>query len=162
MGPAVSGAGPLLLIGYGNRLRGDDALGPLVAEAVAAGRAPGVKVVVAHQLTPDLAETLARARGVVFVDASTEVATVSVRPIEPLVPSIAMGHAIEPGVLLGWAVRAFGHAPPAWLLRIPATTFELGAALSNGAEAGRAEAVEVIRAWIESGGKQLATPPNAF
>lgn len=162
MGPAVTDSSTLLVIGYGNRLRGDDALGPLVAEAVAAWCAPGVEVLVTHQLTPDLAETLARARGVVFVDASMDVATVSIRPLEPIVPSVAMGHAIEPGVLLGWAIQAFGHAPPAWLLRIPATTFELGAALSNGAEAGRTEAVGVIRAWIESGGKRLATPPNAF
>lgn len=162
MGPAVTNDATLLVIGYGNRLRGDDALGPLVAEAVAAWQAPGVEVLVSHQLTPDLAETLARARGVVFVDASTEVVTVSIRPVAPVVPSAAMGHAIEPGVLLGWTIQAFGHAPPAWLLRIPATTFELGAALSNGAEAGQAEAVEVVRLWIESGGKQLATPPNAF
>jgi len=158
----VSGAETLLVIGYGNRLRGDDAVGPLVAEAVAAWHAPGVEVVVSHQLTPDLAERLARARGVVFVDASTEAAVVSIRPVHPVLPFAAMGHAIEPRVLLGWAIQAFGHTPPAWLLTIPATTFELGAARSNRAEAGRAEALAVIRAWIESGGKQLATPPNAF
>ena len=59
-----------LVIGYGNTLRGDDGIGPAVAEAVAALGLPGVRVIVAHQLTPELAADLADAQLVVFVDAA--------------------------------------------------------------------------------------------
>jgi Ni,Fe-hydrogenase maturation factor len=48
----------ILVIGYGNELRGDDAIGQWVARAVAA-----------HQLTPELAEDLAHTDYAVFVDA---------------------------------------------------------------------------------------------
>ena len=54
----------VLILGYGNPLRGDDALGPQVAEelAVRLGDDPRVTVQAVHQLTLDLAETLANFR----------------------------------------------------------------------------------------------------
>jgi len=45
----------ILLIGYGNELRGDDAIGPLVARALAELRLPGTQVLALTQLTPELA-----------------------------------------------------------------------------------------------------------
>src|SRR5262245_41264787 len=60
----------VLVIGYGNTLRGEDGIGPAVAEEVAARGLPGVRVIVAHQLTPELAADIADARLVVFVDAA--------------------------------------------------------------------------------------------
>src|SRR5690349_11507086 len=59
-----------LVIGYGNDLRGDDAVGQRVAMAVARWRRPGVMAIAAHQLTPELATWLVRAKFAIFVDAS--------------------------------------------------------------------------------------------
>ena len=61
----------ILVIGYGNELRGDDGIGPRVAEAIAAAHHPGVRVVSCFQLVPELAADLAKARLAVFVDALT-------------------------------------------------------------------------------------------
>ena len=52
----------LVVIGYGNELRGDDGAGPRVARAVAAHNLPGVQIITAHQLTPEMADGLAEAR----------------------------------------------------------------------------------------------------
>ena len=62
----------LLVIGYGNTLRGDDGVGPKVAEAVEALQLPGVRTLVCQQLSPEHAEPISRARVVVFVDAAVD------------------------------------------------------------------------------------------
>lgn len=59
-----------LVIGYGNELRGDDGVGPKVAEAVEAWKLAGVSVLALRQLTPELAADLAVVRRVIFVDAA--------------------------------------------------------------------------------------------
>ena len=60
----------VLVIGYGNALRGDDAVGLRAAERLAAdGRLPGARIDACHQLTPELAADIAAARLVVLVDA---------------------------------------------------------------------------------------------
>ena len=69
----------ILVIGYGNELRRDDGLGPRVAASLAG---PGVRALAVRQLTPELAEEVATARLVVFVDARVNppAATVEVMP----------------------------------------------------------------------------------
>ena len=75
----------VLVVGYGNELRGDDAAGPRVAAAVAALGLQNVRVRILHQLTPELSEEISRARAVVFADASVGAvgAEVQVVPLEP-------------------------------------------------------------------------------
>ena len=72
-GPA-RGAAPVttfLVIGYGNELRGDDAVGPCVAGRVAGWRRPEVDGLAVHQLRPNW-RRCSRAEMVVFVDAGVE------------------------------------------------------------------------------------------
>lgn len=79
-----------LIIGYGNPLRGDDAVGFLAAERLSRTIAdPGVTVLAVHQITPELAEPVSRARRVIFMDASVgaERGQIRERPIRPPVPS---------------------------------------------------------------------------
>lgn len=57
-----------LLIGLGNMLRGDDGVGPYLAER-AAGQWPQLRVRGVHQMTPELSSDLAEARRVLFIDA---------------------------------------------------------------------------------------------
>ena len=65
----MSGA---LVIGYGNELRGDDAAGPRVAAAVEQWQIPDVRVLIRHQLTPELADPIASSGLVIFVDAALD------------------------------------------------------------------------------------------
>lgn len=60
----------LLVIGCGNSLRRDDGAGPRVVEMLAALDLPGVQTIVCQQLTPELADAVARSGAVVFVDAA--------------------------------------------------------------------------------------------
>ena len=62
-----------LVIGYGNTLRGDDAVGQVVARALAGEAAiEGVEVIACHQLMPELAECIDAADLVVFIDAAAD------------------------------------------------------------------------------------------
>jgi hydrogenase maturation protease len=121
-----------LIIGYGSVLRGDDAAGARVAATVAHWALPGAQAIAAHQLTPELAEPLSRARVAVFVDARAgDGGGVRLRALGPrqLRATLDM-HVSDPESLLALAHALYGRAPQAWLLTIPARQFELGAPLS--------------------------------
>jgi hydrogenase maturation protease len=121
----------LLVIGYGNTLRQDDQAGPLVAERIEALALPGVLAMACAQLSPEHAEPVARARTVVFVDAqAAPPRELALTPVLPGESSQVTTHAAEPRTLLALARDVFGHAPPAWLLTIPAERFEFGTDLS--------------------------------
>ena len=60
----TAGAGLVLVIGYGNPLRGDDGIGWSAANALAEGMQDDrVRIVACIQLTPELAESIAQATG---------------------------------------------------------------------------------------------------
>jgi hydrogenase maturation protease len=159
--PRPSSRTGLLVIGYGNTLRGDDAAGPHTAEAVAALRLPGVRVLSCHQLTPELAETLAEAERVVFVDAAVDrPRRVRLRPLTPKSAGPSVSHATDPRTLLALTRELFGRAPRAWWLTIPAIRFEFGESLSGLTRRGVALAVKRIRALIPKprGGARVPRP----
>jgi len=135
-----------LVIGCGNTLFGDDAVGPLIAETVGDLAQPGVLSRAVHELTPELAADLAATEVAIFVDASLQGEAVTCTSIEPhSVERDGLDHALTPAGLLALAKLAFGHAPQAWLVLVPGRDFELGHALSAPARQGMAEAL----AWIE-------------
>lgn len=149
----------VVVIGYGNDLRGDDAAGMRVAAAVATWRIEGVRVVAVRQLTPELAEILAMARLAIFIDACPIAGSTSddchapqtnVRPLT-LDPSVSsLGHTSDPCRLLALAQALYGAHPQAWLVAVPAKSFQLGAALSPTAAAGVSAALHEIRTLIRS------------
>ncbi len=121
----------LLVIGYGNTLRGDDGVGPRLAETVAALNLPGVDSLAYPLLTPELAEPISRAERVVFVDAATDAPReVQLRKLAPAASSQIMAHAAKPDTLLAVARDLFGHAPEAWILAIPVKDMSIGETLT--------------------------------
>ena len=117
--------GSFLILGYGNPLRGDDAAGP-----IAAARLGGLAV---HQLTPELAEAIAQADAVLFLDADAalppgEIAVTAIRP-----SSAVLDHHATPAALLELARTVFGAAPKAWLIGMGGENFELTEGLSPAA-----------------------------
>lgn len=137
----------LLVIGYGNTLRGDDGVGPKVAAALADVALPGVEVIEAGLLAPELADPVSRAGRVVFVDAAVDAPReVQMRPLEPAESSQLMAHAADPRTLLALARDVFGRAPQAWLLTIPVENLAIGEDLSPVAQAGLQTALERIKA----------------
>jgi hydrogenase maturation protease len=126
----------VLVIGYGNPLRGDDGVGCVVAEEVAkhfCDPESKVQVVACHQLNPELAEAVADARAVIFVDASVELNAGEVK-ITPVTPDrfspAAVTHHLEPSALLATASELFGQAPPAKAVLIGVASFDPGMRLT--------------------------------
>lgn len=145
----MTGTRPALVIGYGNTLRGDDAVGPLAAAVVEGWGLPDVSALGVTQLTPELAAPLAAARLAVFVDARSaaadEQAGVEVLPLEPSSEPSAFGHAGDPRRLLALAQAAYGTCPDeAWLVTVPSADFRLGEGLSPRAARGLEEALKQV------------------
>ncbi len=138
-----------LVIGYGNELRGDDGAGPKVAAAVARWNLLGVRALSCHQLMPELADPMAQARLVIFVDAVAGAArAVQVRELAPWDGARSIGHASDPRALLALTRAIFGRCPRAWLVTIPAIDFEVGRPLSAVAEEAIQAALEQVRNLI--------------
>ncbi|HKI36616.1 MAG TPA: hydrogenase maturation protease [Candidatus Baltobacteraceae bacterium] len=138
-----------LVIGYGNELRRDDGVGPRVARTVAAWGVPGVLAVALPQLTPELAEAVAGASEVFFVDASAGNDTgVRVRPVRPEVEQPLLGHTSSPPALLALAEVLYGRRPRAWLVTVPAPDLDFGEELSSAAARGMDEALSYLRRHV--------------
>ena len=126
---------PVLVLGYGNTLRGDDGAGPKLVEDVTALGLAGVRTLTCDLLTPELAEPVSQAATVIFVDAAVDAPhKVRLRPVRPAASSQVMAHACDPGTILALARDVFGKEPTAWWLTIPAHFMGLGDQLSASAQ----------------------------
>lgn len=126
-------AGATLVIGYGNALRGDDAAGVCAATRVAA-RFPQSRVIVAGQLTPDLADDIAAAAQVVFIDAYAANGEGARLRIERIAGNHAarnaLAHRADPAALVALAKRLYGSTADAWVVGVPAFCLAAGDAIS--------------------------------
>lgn len=136
----------LLVIAFGNDLRGDDGVAHHVARRLLRTSAFAGAVHCVHQLTPDLAETIAGAERVCFVDAREPdgAADVMMLQIAVDVRSPSLGHAVSPGTLLALCDALYGRAPQAWLVTLPTQNFDYGEELSPVARKGVEDAVAAI------------------
>jgi hydrogenase maturation protease len=139
-----------LVIGYGNPLRQDDGLGWHVAERLGSAPSPGVEVIACHQLTPELAEPISRARRVVFVDAlrGRTAGRIRCRAVAPEASAAAFSHHVAPGALLALARALYGGCPPAWVVTVEGVAFDHGANVSPAVAAAVEVAVARIRELV--------------
>lgn len=136
----------LLVIGFGNTLRCDDGVGPRVAETVELLNLPGVLTLSCHQLTPELAYPVSMAGAVVFIDAAVDdPGHMDLQRLEPMRSSLVLEHAPNPRTLLALSRDAFGRAPEAWMLTVPAEVLGFGEELSPVAKRGVKSAVQAIK-----------------
>jgi hydrogenase maturation protease len=119
--------GRVLVIGYGNPLRGDDGAGWHTATLLERDlRSAGADVLTRHQLTPELAHDITHARLVVLVDAchAGEPGTVAVQRVEPGHPlARAWSHHLDPAALIGLTETLYATSPPAFLITITGSYF---------------------------------------
>ena len=141
----------IVVIGFGNTLRGDDGVGRRVADTIAREGLAHVTVISTTQLMPELAAEVAWARGVVFVDACyDDLPSVQVSEIEAAASESRHSHELGPSALLGLAGQCFGGAPRAWLVAVPASEFGLTDELSSTALSGVGSAVSLVKALIRN------------
>jgi hydrogenase maturation protease len=137
-----------LVIGFGNSLRGDDGVGPLVATAVGRRHAE-VDTMAVQQLVPEMAASIAQADLVVFIDAAAGSPPGAIR-CDPVGPDSAtrIDHTLSPAGLLALARDVFGFDPPAWLVQIKGASFDLPPALSPTVAAAVEPAMRLIEQLI--------------
>jgi hydrogenase maturation protease len=141
-----------LVFGWGNRSRGDDALGPLCVERlrVALAGRDDIDFLDDYQPMVEHALDLRGRERVLFVDASAACTP----PFETLALRAAAdgslcSHALSPQALLQVFRQLHGEAaPPCTLLAIRGLRFELGAAPSSAALAHLDTALQWARAWL--------------
>ncbi|MEM9164368.1 MAG: hydrogenase maturation protease [Cyanobacteria bacterium P01_F01_bin.4] len=145
-----------LIIGYGNELRRDDAVGPRVARTVADWHLPSVKSLAVRQLTPELVDAIGQADYVIFVDAcgSSCSQTVQIDPLavdSSVLRTTSLGvHSYAPMALLSLTQGLYDHHPQAWLLQISTEGFELGEHLSVTAQEGCDRALRIIEQFLRT------------
>ena len=138
-----------LILSCGNPLRGDDGVGPWLAEwAEERFRAEEqVRVVVRQQWTPELAEEIARAQSVLFIDCSVDSApgSAALLPVEPAAAQGLATHHLGAAELLALSRDLYNSQPSnALLLTIGAGSTELGEAFSDAVTAALPAACRLI------------------
>jgi hydrogenase maturation protease len=139
----------ILIIGYGSPIRGDDAIGPLVADRLqAAGVPEGVEVVSRHILTAELVADLVENDRVIFLDAAVEGTPGEVRCRRLYADAGAMStmaHFLDPRELLAWCETLYGQAPETFLVSACGASFDYANySLTPSAE----EAIEPMLDWV--------------
>lgn len=115
-----------LVVGVGSLLRGDDAIGWRVAEAVERKTLAGVTVRTVTQLVPELTDDICVASVVVFVDADVQADRPTVRGVDASEDGALTHHATPESLCRLCDVVGMAR-PPAYLIGMPAREFELGA-----------------------------------
>jgi len=139
---------PILIFGWGNPSRGDDALGPLFVERIEALGLPGVECLTDFQLQVEHALDLQDRQRILFVDASIEAAApFSVSRLAPARDATFSTHAITPeSVMQVYVDLHDDDPPPCDMLAIRGESFELGEGLSSTA----AEHLEAALRWTNT------------
>jgi len=150
----------VLVIAWGNPLREDDAVAWHVLEGLRSLKPrpglPAFHLRHAHQLSPEMAECVSRAQGVVFVDARRDGVPGEVR-CEEIAPSAGpnpLAHSLSPQALLLFAEQLYGRAPRAVVLSIAGERFGMGEALSPVVRRSLPRAIRSVvrqaRAWSQT------------
>lgn len=147
---------PLVVFCVGNPSRGDDALGPSLAERLLSwqaksGREAEIEVVEDFQLNIEHALDLQGRRLALFVDASLACP----RPCQfaAVLPASRLGaasHAMQPAEVLRVFMQTEGRMPPpAFVLAIRGESFTLGEGLSQAAAEHLAAAWQILLPLLE-------------
>lgn len=153
---AETSVAPLLVFGWGNLSRGDDALGPLFVERLQAlcderGLTENIDFLDDYQLQIEHALDLAGRQRVLFVDASLNcTAPFEVTALQPQQDASFTTHAMSPQALMQVFRELHGQAPPpCTLLAIRGTQFELGEPPGADALAHLAAALHWAEGWLK-------------
>ena len=141
---------PVLIFGWGNPSRGDDALGPLFVERIEAMGLSGVECLTDFQLQVEHALDLHGRSRILFVDASIEAAApFTAERIAPAKDASFTTHAMTPqSVLQVYRDLEDEDPPPCWLLAIRAENCELGEGLGAQAQQNLEAALAWATQWL--------------
>lgn len=143
----------VMVIGYGNTLRGDDGLGWVAAERLAEILPPSVSVLQRHQLGIEMVEDIADIDHLVLIDvtASEAPGTITCRQLMATREAYGMlEHHVHPEVLLTTCLALHGRMPEATLFTVGADSFDFSEELSPPVQAALPVLVHRVAAHIAS------------
>ena len=136
----------LLVVGYGNPMRGDDGLGWEVARRIEALCLRGVDIYYAQQLQTELLEEWSRYRRIMLIDAATSGPVLCLRRIRKRRAGASSTHNLTPETLLALSWRLYGRAPEMTLCQMRGEDFTFGAGIPAIDRRVR-RAVALVRLW---------------
>ncbi len=143
-----------LILACGNTLRGDDGVGPWLAEWARDrfSAKAGVRCVARQQWTPDLAEDIAHAASVIFLDCATNSAPGQIQMV-PVKPSIELPrlltHHLTASDLMTFCRSFYDSLPQcAFLLTVGGDAFELREGFSDSIQAALPDAKGVLEGTV--------------
>ena len=142
----------ILVIGFGNPLRSDDSFGLQAVEQLKQDvRVKEVEFVECQQLTPELAEKVAKSDLVLFVDADTDgvAGSIHCRQIVPKKQDAAMAHHLDPCALLGISEKLYRKVPEAMLVTVTGECFGYGKQLTFEVQKALPGVVQHMKEMIE-------------
>lgn len=128
----------ILILAYGNPLRGDDGVAWRAAEELSVKfTAPELEIVCVHQLTPEMAEKVSWADAVIFLDASEdgEPGEVRCKPLLEPFGDVRFSHQLSPVAILALSKQLYGASPLAYSVTLTGQCFDHGDTLSSAAAA---------------------------
>lgn len=152
----------ILVLGYGNPARGDDGLGPALAQRIDDQAPHGVDAMWDYQPAVEHAADIAARPVVIFADASAGASEpFSVRRLRPRATHEFTTHALPPEAVLSLAHDALGWRGTAYLLALRGYSFRaFDETLSAGARENlRTAVVRVMDAIVRGRLADLPTDP---
>jgi hydrogenase maturation protease len=145
----------IVVIGCGNPLRGDDGIGWMAVDELAGPfSGKNIRFLKCRELTPELSEELRRAKYALFIDASVEPGSGTVRESDLLPAGGAFDtHKLDPAGLLSLSEAIYGNSPRSVLLSLKGESFGYEERLSRSAADSMSflvsRAGDILRGWTE-------------
>jgi hydrogenase maturation protease len=153
----------VVVVGFGNPLRGDDGVGVRVADALVERWADRVTFLVGHQPLPEWAATLAEADIAFVVDATVQpVSRVGLRRLRPNADRGTLdGHTLGVQQLLHLTETLYGQAPRTYVLELPAERLSFSERLSHRSQRAAAQAVRLLDRRLARLARRRCSPAPA-
>jgi len=124
----------VLVIGYGNTLRGDDGFGVAAAEHLREMlQSDFVRILTCQQLTPELANEMSKVDRVIMIDAARgdRPGLITVTRVEPEGDLTTFTHELRPSTLLACSQGLYGSSPETFLVSVTGYSFDFSDKLSD-------------------------------
>ncbi len=138
----------MLILGFGNPTRGDDAAGWEVARRLGLREIPGVEIRTSQQLNVELVEEWGTYDRVLFIDADPQGERVRVEKVDPKADASSSTHHLSPEALLQLSRILYSTSPKLFLCRVPARNFGFSEGFSPETTQALDEAIEAALDWI--------------
>lgn len=147
----------ILIVAYGNPLRSDDGVAWRAADLLAERFSDSkVEILRLQQLAPEISEKISHFATVIFIDAvaaddKTVPGQIHVEEIAPQTgaDTSRFTHAVSPQTVVALAATLYRAKPRAFLVTVPAASFDHGDALSPSVEAALPALVSKVDRLVE-------------